>query len=242
MNRIVWVNRLTRTVSDRKRGRAGDAAWTVAVTLTRANYPAFGRMGPSFLRTRPVDSYVAERRSLSPGMDTSPRLLEPREVGQSLRSLGAAVEGELRNMPEDVLAWHPAPGEWCIKECVGHLIEAERRGFAGRIRTLLAETEPTMDVWDQQAIARARNDCTRSAAELVNEFTALRTASVALVDGLGVAELQRGGIHPAVGHLRIQDLLHEWLHHDRNHFRQMLANTQAYVWPGMANAQRFSAD
>ena len=30
--------------------------------------------------------------------------------------------------------WRPAPGEWSANECVGHLIEAERRGFAGRIR------------------------------------------------------------------------------------------------------------
>jgi hypothetical protein len=43
-----------------------------------------------------------------------------------------------------------------------------------------------------------------------------------------------------VGHLRIGDLLHEWVHHDRNHHKQMLANVQAFVWPHMGNAQRFS--
>jgi hypothetical protein len=36
--------------------------------------------------------------------------------------------------------------------------------------------------------------------------------------------------------------MHEWIHHDRNHLRQLLANTQAYVWPSMRNAQLFSAD
>ncbi|MEA2608897.1 MAG: hypothetical protein QOJ75_1140, partial [Chloroflexota bacterium] len=25
--------------------------------------------------------------------------------------------------------WRPEPGEWSANECVGHLIEAERRGF-----------------------------------------------------------------------------------------------------------------
>ena len=31
-----------------------------------------------------------------------------------------------------------------------------------------------------------------------------------------------------------------WLHHDRNHVRQLFANVQAYVWPSMGNSQRFS--
>jgi hypothetical protein len=38
----------------------------------------------------------------------------------------------------------------------------------------------------------------------------------------------------------VADLLHEWVHHDRNHLRQILASVQAFVWPHMANAQRFS--
>ena len=53
-------------------------------------------------------------------------------------------------------------------------------------------------------------------------------------------DLGRGGAHPKVGLLRVSDLLHEWVHHDRNHIRQMLANVQAYAWPHMGNAQRFS--
>jgi hypothetical protein len=39
----------------------------------------------------------------------------------------------------------------------------------------------------------------------------------------------------------VSDLLHEWVHHDRNHFRQLLANVQAAAWPHMGNARRFSA-
>ena len=42
-----------------------------------------------------------------------------------------------------------------------------------------------------------------------------------------------------VGFLTVNDLLHEWIHHDANHLRQMLANIQTYTWPSMGNAQRF---
>jgi hypothetical protein len=60
------------------------------------------------------------------------------------------------------------------------------------------------------------------------------------VAGLAPGDLAEGGRHPSVGHLRIADLLAEWVHHDRNHLRQMLANVQAFVWPHMGNAQKFS--
>jgi hypothetical protein len=45
--------------------------------------------------------------------------------------------GELQHLPDEILAWHPAPGEWCVKECLGHIIEADRRGFSHRIRDVL---------------------------------------------------------------------------------------------------------
>jgi hypothetical protein len=175
-------------------------------------------------------------------MESTTRPLEPREVARLLQSLGAAIETELRSLPEDAQTWHPGPNEWCARECLGHIVEAERRGFNGRIRTLVSESEPALVAWDQRAVARARNDCARSTADLVAEFAALRADSVALVGGLTPADLTRGGAHPHVGYLRVQDLLHEWLHHDRNHFRQMQANLQAYVWPSMANAQGFAGE
>jgi hypothetical protein len=148
--------------------------------------------------------------------------------------------GELRALPDDVLGWHPAPGEWCVKACVGHIIEADRHGFSGRIRTILETPGLAFPEWDQEAIARERNDCHRSAADLVAELAALRKDGVALVERLTASDLDAGGTHPRVGYLQVRDLLHEWLHHDRNHFRQMLTNVQAYVWPAMANARRFS--
>jgi hypothetical protein len=152
------------------------------------------------------------------------------------------MAGELQQLPDGILAWHPAPGEWCVKECVGHIVEADRRGFYHRIRDILGRPDLTFAEWDQAAVARERNDCQRPAAELLAEFTTLRQAGVTLVDSLTAADLELGGTHPKVGYLHVRDVLHEWVHHDRNHFRQLLANVQAYVWPAMANAQRFSQD
>jgi hypothetical protein len=169
--------------------------------------------------------------------------VDPRDVGRLLGAATAVLRSELTALPPAALSWHLAPGEWCAKEVLGHLIEAERRGFAGRIRIILEHpTEPTFERWEPDAVARERRDCERDVAGLLDEFAALRKESVALANCLRDEELGRGGQHPAVGRLTIRDLLHEWVHHDRNHIRQILANVQAYVWPAMGNAQRFSQE
>ena len=67
-----------------------------------------------------------------------------------------------------------------------------------------------------------------------------KTSLLRIVAGLSPADLTRGGQHPKVGFLTVADLLHEWVHHDRNHIRQMLANVQAFAWPHMGNSRRFS--
>ena len=167
--------------------------------------------------------------------------LRPQAVAALLGSAAATIHAELSALPAPALEFHPADGEWCAKEVLGHLIECEKRGFSGRIGIILKAAEsPALEGWDQDAVARARKDCARDWSGLHDEFRRLRSASVAQVAGLSSADLTRAGQHPKVGLLTVADLLHEWVHHDRNHIRQMLANVQAYTWPHMGNAQRFS--
>lgn len=162
--------------------------------------------------------------------------------------LGAAVdtiEAEIAALGPHA-GWRPGPGEWSANECVGHLIEAERRGFAGRIRQILAadrpDIPPDLEAWDPPTVAEARGDQLRDGSELVAEFVALRRDGTALVWSLSPDDLTRVGVHPAIGPLRVDELLGEWVHHDRNHIRQLLAVTQARAWGQMGNARRFSLE
>jgi hypothetical protein len=184
---------------------------------------------------------------MSPPVDPAndPAVLLPEAIATLLEASARAVEAELWALGGEG-GWRPAPAEWSANECVGHLIEAERRGFAGRIRTILAgdrpDIPPDLEAWDPPAVAEARQDNLRPAAELADEFDALRRDGVALVRSLTTADLGRAGLHPEVGELRVDELLGEWVHHDRNHVRQMLAVTQARVWGQMGNARRFSLE
>ena len=172
---------------------------------------------------------------------TVPAPLAPDQAAAILATTPTILRAEIEAWPVELRSLRPAPEEWCLLEVVGHLIETEERGFAGRVRALLTVERPKFTTWDPSAVASARRDAERDPAELLAEFTGRRIDSVSLVKSLTVDDLGRGGDHTEVGFLTINDLLHEWIHHDANHLRQLLANIQAYTWPNMGSAQRFNS-
>ena len=167
--------------------------------------------------------------------------LAPDQVAIYLEASCALIEAELKALGDDA-SWHQAPGEWCAREVVGHLIEAEKRGFAGRIRIILANDRPRLEAWDQDAVEKERNDCVRVTDSLWMEFMGLRHDSVNLVQSLKPSDLDRTGLHPKVGELKVRGLLHEWISHDRNHTKQLLSIAMERVWPHMGNSQKFKGE
>lgn len=169
--------------------------------------------------------------------------MTPDEVADLLEPSGQAFASTLNALPPGLASWHPAPGEWCFNEVVGHVIVTEQNGFAGRIRLVILTSgadEPDLPKYDRDGLQKTRNDCERDPKELAREMLDVRRQSLELIRSLRPEQLQRGGTHPDVGRLTVEDLLHEWVHHDGNHLRQGLANVQAYVWPNMGNARRFT--
>ena len=55
------------------------------------------------------------RRSVEP--------LAPSAVAELLGAAAATIHAELAALPAPALGFHPAQGEWCAKEVLGHLIE-----------------------------------------------------------------------------------------------------------------------
>jgi hypothetical protein len=165
--------------------------------------------------------------------------LTPAQIAPLLAASVATMRSEIRALGE-AARWQPAAGEWSVSECLGHLIEADRRGFAGRIREILAGDQVVLTRWDPPAVAAARHDNEADPIELVEGFAAQRSEAIALVRSLSATDLSRVGIHPEIGPLRVDEILAEWPHHDRSHVRQALAVTQARVWAQMGATQRFS--
>src|SRR5215208_3249472 len=123
---------------------------------------------------------------------TTPAPLAPRQAAALLGTLPVFLRAEFEAAPQEFLQWRPAPEEWCVQQVVGHLIETEERGFAGRIRTILTEERPRFTTWDPSTVARERQDEQRDPAELLAEFIRRRTSGVALVETLTANDLNRG--------------------------------------------------
>jgi hypothetical protein len=90
-----------------------------------------------------------------------------------LRAAATAIRIEPTALPVSVAGWHVAYGEWCLKETLGHIIETEQRGFAGRIKVILDGDDPSVGEWDQKAVARERRDGDNDLATLLDEFPEL---------------------------------------------------------------------
>jgi hypothetical protein len=106
------------------------------------------------------------------------------------RELIDRADGDLRE--------RPVAGEWSVLECLGHMADSELVTSA-RYRWVLAENEPPLQSWDQEAWA-ARFDHTHDdAATLLDLFAALRHANVALWRRTPAADRARSGIHTERG-------------------------------------------
>ena len=162
------------------------------------------------------------------------------EVAEYLEATCALIDSEFAALGADS-SWHFEPQEWCANQVVGHMVEADKRGFAGRIREILDGRQRT-SAWDQVAVAKERNDCARLGQSVWMEFMGVRNDGIKLVRSLGTADLAKGIEHPKAGHLTIRDLIHEWIHHDRNHTRQLLQIAQERAWPHMGNSQKFKGE
>ena len=173
-------------------------------------------------------------------MDDQTPTFDAAQVADLLEAIAVTVSGELHALGQAGATWSPPPGEWCANEVVGHLLEADRRGFAGRIRTILAEDEPVLVGWDQPSVAAARHDCAKGFEALLDEFLPYRLEAVAMMRMLTPDDLARAGMHPKVGRLSIAEIAAEWVHHDRNHVRQLLEIGQEIAWSAMGSARKFT--
>ncbi len=96
------------------------------------------------------------------------------------------------------LRTRPDDGEWSVIECLGHMVDSELVTSA-RYRWVLAENEPTLVGFDQEAWVARLNHATQDAAALTELFSALRGANVALWRRTPAADRARIGQHAERG-------------------------------------------
>lgn len=135
----------------------------------------------------------------------------------------ATLRALLAGLPAEWLQANEGPGTWSPYDVVGHLLHGERANWIPRVEHLLAHgAAQPFPPFDREAMFEASQG--QSLADLLDEFAAARTASLARLDALALAaaDLERRGRHPQFGEVTLGQLLATWVVHDLTHLSQIV--------------------
>ena len=145
------------------------------------------------------------------------------ETTDLLRRTPEVLRALLAGLPESWGATPDKDGGWRPRDVVGHLVTAELENYLARAEHILEHgaSEP-FEPFDRFAF-KGRDD-EKSLDELIDWFAELRADNVArLVELVGDDDLDRTGLHPALGEVTLRQLLATWTVHDLDHVSQIFA-------------------
>ncbi len=150
-----------------------------------------------------------------------PELLERFRRGPELLAVVlTGVHGE----EEDFV---PAPGKWTIRQIVAHLADSELvSGY--RMRAVLAEDQPVLTAYDQDAWTRNLDYARRKPKASLESFRRLRAENYELLKDLPEAAFSRTGNHTENGRMTLLAIVEDDAAHAEKHARQMQAIRESY--------------
>jgi hypothetical protein len=147
-------------------------------------------------------------------MSDIPALLERFRRGPEL--LAAVLTG-VYGEEEDFVA---EPGKWSIRQIVAHLADAEMVG-AHRMRQVIAEENPTLMAYDQDAWTRNLDYARRKPKQSLETFRRIRAENYELLKDLPSDAFARSGNHTENGPMTLRQLLEGYAGHAEAHARQL---------------------
>jgi len=154
-------------------------------------------------------------------MSEIPELLERFRRGPELLALVlTGVFGE----EEDFVA---APGQWSVRQIIAHLADSELV-CAQRIRQIVAEENPTIVAFDQDAWTRNLDYARRKPKQSLESFRRLRAENYELLKGLPETAYARTGHHSQRGPITLRFQVELLAQHAESHARQMQAVRDEY--------------
>jgi len=114
----------------------------------------------------------------------------------------------------------PAPGKWSIRQIAAHLADAELVG-AHRFRLVIAEDNPILMAFDQDAWARNLDYARRKPKQSLETFRRIRAENYDLLKGLPETAFERAGNHTENGPMTLLRLLDGYAGHAETHARQL---------------------
>ena len=132
----------------------------------------------------------------------------------------AAVEAAVTGITEAELDRRPpGDGEWTAREVIHHLADSESMSYI-RLRRLIAEDDPLIQGYDEPEWAR-RLHYDRPIEPSLAVLSAVRAASLQLLESLTDAEWSRTGTHTESGPYSVDGWLGIYAAHPAEHADQI---------------------
>ena len=147
------------------------------------------------------------------------------EIIATIRSLPNELEPMFEGLSDDQVRWRPAPDEWSILEVCCHLRDSAEIEIT-RHRRLASEDNPTLEPYDQEALAIERNYQGDDINRVLRDLHAFWGGLADLLQGLSEEEWERSGFHPETGPTSIADRAQRNADHGRLHIEQIRARHQ----------------
>ena len=121
----------------------------------------------------------------------------------------------------------PEPGKWSIRQILCHLADSELVG-ATRFRWVIAQENPTLLAFDQEAWAASLNYSSRRISQTLESFRRMRAENYELLKGLPEETFARTADHSEAGRMTLLDLLRMYAEHAEKHAQQMMNLRKLY--------------
>ena len=145
------------------------------------------------------------------------------EAFKALETTPGVVRALLGEVPLAWLHYQEEPEAWSPYQVLVHLIHNDRENWLPRARIILTEG-PAREFPPFEQLPEGGDLLGRPVADLLATFERERRKVLAELRAadLRPEDLDREGLHPALGRVRLRQLLATWVVHDFNHIYQMV--------------------
>ncbi|WP_299214263.1 DinB family protein [uncultured Aquimarina sp.] len=133
------------------------------------------------------------------------------------------LKGFLKELPSEWIYKNEGGKTWSPFDVMGHLIHGEKTDWIVRTEIILSDVpDKTFEPFDR--FAQFENSKGKTLSALLIEFETLRNSNLMLLKSknLSSGDLNRKGMHPELGEVKLSQLLAAWVVHDLGHIAQIV--------------------
>jgi hypothetical protein len=149
------------------------------------------------------------------------------EVLERFRRAPEVLAVVLTGVFGDEIDYSPGSGKWSIRQIMAHLADSETVA-AQRFRQVIAEDNPTIVAFDQDAWAQNLDYARRLPKNSLDTFRRVRAENHELLKALPEAVYERAGRHTERGPFTLRQLLDIYAEHAESHARQVQTIREQY--------------